>query len=114
MKLKAVGTRVMVKPDPIEKQTKSGIIVAVDEKRERAGTQKGTVLGVGPSAWKNELYGYGYPGWEAWCKVGDRILFPRYAGKLVCVNDGPDVPDDKREYVLFINDEDVQSVIEEE
>lgn len=114
MKIRAVGIRIMVKPDPVEKMTKSGIVLAVDEKTERAGTQKGTVLGIGSMAWKNALYGYGLEGWEPWCKVGDRIHFPRYGGKLVCINDGPDVPDEKREYVVFINDEDVQAVIEED
>lgn len=109
LKIKAVGHRVIVKADPVEVKTASGIVITVDEKREAAAAQKGTVVGIGEMAWKNKLYGYGIDGWEPWCKVGDRVYFARYAGKLI---------KDKiqgEEVVYFVlNDEDVQCQILEE
>ena len=114
MKLKARGHRLLIKPDPVEKISAGGIVLSINEKQERQASQKGTVLGVGPMAWKNEAYGYGLEGWEPWVKEGDRILFPRYGGKLVCINDTPTTPDEKREYVIIINDDDVQAQIEED
>jgi co-chaperonin GroES (HSP10) len=110
LELKAVGHRVMVKPDPVEKVTDTGIILSVNEKMEAAASQKGTVIGIGPMAWKNEVYGFGLPGWEPWCKVGDRVFFARYAGKFINTSDDPK----NSERVVVLNDEDVQAVIVKE
>jgi co-chaperonin GroES (HSP10) len=113
-KVKAIGHRVVIKPDPVVEKTASGLLLAVDVKAERTASQKGTVVGIGPMAWVNDLYGYGKPGWEPWCKVGDRVFFPRYGGKLICVNDGPHVSDEEREFLIVVNDEDIQLVILDE
>ena len=110
IELRAVGHRVIVKPDPVEKTTESGIILSVNEKQEAQGSQKGTVIGVGPMAWKNEVYGYGIDGWAPWCKVGDRVFFARYAGKFIRTTDDPK----NLEYFIVMNDEDIQAVIEKE
>lgn len=106
IELRAVGHRVIVKPDPVETKTAGGIILKVDEKRESAASQKGTVLMVGPMAWKNEVYGFGLEGWAPWCKAGDRVFFAKYAGKFIKVDD--------EEMVIVLNDEDIQAVIEKE
>lgn len=113
IKLTAVGHRVIVKPMEVEEKTESGIIVAVNKRKEQQGTQMGTVIGVGPMAWKNELYGYGLEGWTPWCEVGDLVMFPRYGGKFICVNDSPTTKDEDREYVIVLNDEDIQCKVEE-
>ena len=107
MKVKAVGHRVIVIPDPVVEETKSGIILAKDKKREQAGTEKGTVHQVGSMAWKNTLYGYGIEGWEPWCKPGDRVFFAKYAGKLF-TDDETDVT------YAILNDEDIQCQILDE
>ena len=109
LKIKAVGHRVIIKADPVEVKTKSGIVLSVDEKREITAAQKGTVLDIGPSAWMNDLYGYGKPGWEPWCKSGDRVYFARYSGKMI-----KDVVNGVEEIFFVINDEDVQCLITEE
>ncbi len=106
LKVKAVGHRVIIKPDPVETKTKSGIVVAVDEKREAAAVQRGTVFDIGHMAWKNPLYGYGQEGWEPWCKVGDRVFYARYMGKMFKDNDG--------QFYTIMNDEDVQCLILDE
>lgn len=97
-----VGHRVIVQPDDIETKTASGIVLAVNEKREQAAAQKGTVVAVGDMAWKNPAYGYGIDGWKPWVKEGDRVFFARYAGKGF---------DDNGVYLIVMNDEDIQCLI---
>jgi co-chaperonin GroES (HSP10) len=108
IKVKAVGHRVIVKPDLVETKSKGGILLAVDEKREQAAAQRGTVVGVGEMAWKNTLYGYGLEGWEPWCKVGDRVFFARYAGKSFRDKE------EGGELFTVLNDEDIQCLIVDE
>ena len=107
LKIEAVGHRVIVKADPVEETSKGGIVLSVDKKRETAGAQRGTVYAIGNMAWKNKLYGYGLDGWTPWCRVGDRVYFAPYAGKLI-----KDVPNDIAYFVL--NDEDIQCLILDE
>lgn len=109
LKIKAVGHRVIIKADPVEEVTKGGIVLSVDTKRESAAAQKGTVVGIGPTAWKNELYGYGTTSWEPWCNVGDRVYFARYSGKLI-----RDIRKGQETIYFIINDEDVQCLILDE
>lgn len=108
LKVKSVGHRVIVQPDKVEKVTKGGIILEVNEKREQASAQKGTVVDVGDMAWKNVAYGWGIEGWKPWCKPGDRVFFARYAGKQFRDEDHPD------DYYVILNDEDIQCLITEE
>lgn len=60
--------RVMVKPDPVEKATKSGIVLAV-ESRKRPNT--GVIVAMGHLI-TNAV--------KAPMKVGDRVLYQRYSG----------------------------------
>jgi Co-chaperonin GroES (HSP10) len=111
MSLEVLGHRVLVKPDAVKEQKEidvpaslkeKGFQVHMDsdmEKREAAGTQIGTVIAVGPTAWR--AYDGNDPKWQPWCKAGDRIIFARYAGKWV------EDPETKERFFV-INDEDVQ------
>ena len=72
------------------------------ERREKVGTQIGTVIAIGNTCWK-AFDGDSFH-WEPWCVVGDRITFARYAGKIV------EDPVTKEEFMI-INDEDVQCVV---
>lgn len=108
LKVKALGFRVHVKPDPVEEVTKSGIVIPKNKIKEQAEISKGTVTDIGPLAWKNQLYGYGVDGWEPWCKVGDRVFYSKYAGKmLVDTKDSDNV-------ILVLNDEDIHCLILED
>ena len=89
---------VLVKLDEPETKTASGIILAVDEKKERKAVEYGTVVKVGPTAFLD----YGRD--PTILKEGDRISFARYSGKSIKDSDGT-------EYVL-LNDSDVLVVIE--
>ena len=88
---------VLVKLDEPELKTASGIIISVDEKKERKAVEYGTVIQVGPTAFKD----YGRD--STILKEGDRISLNRYAGKGV-------VDSDEQEYVV-VNDIDVLCVI---
>jgi len=109
LKIKAVGHRVIIKADPVEEVTRGGIVLSVDTKRESAAAQKGTVVDIGEMAWKNELYGFGKPGWIPWCTIGDRVYFARYSGKLI-----RDIKKGQETNYFVINDEDVQCLILDE
>ena len=100
MKLEAVGYRLLVKLDNFEEVKKSGLIVASDKekRRQEIGMEKGTVVDVGPFAYK-ELEG------KPWVKKGDRVLFQKYEGVLI---------EDGEDRFRALNDLDIYAVIIEE
>ena len=96
---KPVGYMVLVRPD-FEKKTESGIVLAHLSDREGiAAVDTGVVVDVGPTAWK------AYDNGEPWCKVGDRVCYARFGGKIIQVPDS----DDK---LVLIADGDVRLVME--
>lgn len=94
------GFRVLIKPDPVVKKTASGITVVVDDKQYRNATTIGTVIAIGPTAWK--AYDDGHP----WATIGDRVYYAKYAGKSI--------DDGSEDGLVMVNDEDVQGVITKE
>jgi co-chaperonin GroES (HSP10) len=88
------GHRVIIKQDPVETKTESGIIIKVDEKVLQAAADVGTLIAVGPDAFKELGSG------EPWAKPGDRVGFVKYSGKVV------EDPITKENY-LVCNDEDI-------
>lgn len=100
MSLEVLGHRVLCRPETIEEVTESGIYIATDIKREKQATQKGTVLGIGPLAFRTwDSDNQKFVG-DPWVDVGDEVLWPKYAGKIF--NDP-----DTGEEVYILNDEDV-------
>lgn len=102
--IEPTGFRVLLRPDPVEDKTESGIIVNTpsQQKMEKAGQIFGTVVKIGPQAF--EAFGDGH----AWVEEGDRVIFAKYAGRFVHDPDDPDT-----EYVIC-NDEDIIGKIKEE
>lgn len=96
-----LGHRLLVKPEKIEDidpafaaARRAGLIIETDErKREQAAVDRGVVISMGDTAFVD--FG-GVP----WCKVGDKIAYTRYGGKMV------KDPEDEQEYII-LNDEDV-------
>lgn len=75
MSLEILGHRVLVKPKQIEEKTAGGIIIPDQTRdKEQAGIDEGEVIAIGPTAFK-DLGGFD------WVKVGDWVVWPRYAGK---------------------------------
>ncbi len=68
MKFKPINDRVVVKPAPAEEKTKGGIIIP-DTAKEKP--QRGEVVAVGPGKDGNALT----------VKVGDIVLYGKYAGQ---------------------------------
>lgn len=89
---------VLVKLDDIETTTASGIILALDEKKERKAVEYGTVIQVGPTAFTD----YGRD--PTILEGGDRVSLNRYSGKSIVDTDGV-------EYVI-INDVDILCKVE--
>lgn len=100
MSIEVVGHRVMIAPDNFKKQTEWGFDLDVGDqwKREKAATVRGEIVGIGPNAWL--AYDTGQP----WAKVGDKVYYAKYSGKVVEHNG--------EEYII-INDDDVQAIIHE-
>ena len=98
------GHRVLLEPIFPKTETESGIVVVTGEsaKREKAATQEGYLVQAGPMAWR--AFDSDQPDWKPWATTGDRVIFAKYAGKFITVNE--------KEYVIC-NDEDVQCVIKE-
>lgn len=77
------------------------LTISGTETRNDLSVDQGTVVAIGSTAWKNESHGY-----APWCKVGDLIVFAKFAGKQV------KDPETEEDYFV-LNDEDVIAVIKE-
>lgn len=106
MALRALGYRVLIKPDPIEETTESGIIIKTDERIEKAARTTGVVVDVGPQAFVDIVDG------EPWVSVGDRVLYAKYSSTLVVDPETKDAKGDGEEYVI-ITDKDILCRLEQ-
>mgnify|MGYP000930425213 CR=1 FL=1 len=82
MNVKPLSDRIVVKPEPAEEKTASGIILP-DTAQEKP--QMGTVMAVGPgkSSDSGDIIGMAL-------KKGDKVLYGKYSGTEIKV-DGDDV-----------------------
>lgn len=106
--MKAVGHRLIIRPKPLETKTESGIVISYGDKEKlhKSGVEEGTVVDIGPMAWKNPDLGYGSPDWQPWVKIGEKVIYAKYSGKLTT---DPETGED----LLVINDTDVQASLGE-
>ncbi|AEG16412.1 MULTISPECIES: co-chaperone GroES [Desulfofundulus] len=95
MKIRPLGERVVVKPLPSEEKTKGGIVLPETAKEK---PQEGEVVAVGPGRLLEN--GTRVP---IDLKVGDRVLFSKYAGNEVKIDD---------EEYLIMREADILGVIE--
>ena len=106
-KIEVCGHRILLKPHEEFKNNMSPGGIALPEtdmlKREKAAQIIGTVVGIGPMAWK--AFDGDQPGWKPWAEVGDTVIFSKYGGKFVTVND---------ETYIIIDDNDILGIFEEE
>ena len=102
MKITALGHRVLIKPFDIEKETKSGIVIIQNDKRELAAQEYGTIVDIGPTAWKDF-------GNIPWAQVGDKVVYSKYGGKIVFEPGELDV----NKYFVILNDEDILAKLED-
>jgi len=95
MNMQPLGDRVIIKPLEAEEKTKGGIVLP-DTAKERP--QEGKVLAVGKG---KVLENGAIQPLEV--KVGDRILYSKYAGNEITTKDG--------EELLIIKEEDILAII---
>jgi chaperonin GroES len=73
VKIKPLADRVLVKPQAAEEKTASGIIIP-DSAKEKP--QRGTVVAIGPGTKDEKME----------VKVGDKILYGKYAGTELTID----------------------------
>jgi chaperonin GroES len=77
---KPFGSYVVVLPTELIRMSAGGIAIPyADEERTRGGMTEGTVVAIGPLAFKDDLNPSGVP----WYEVGDRVIFVKYGGKAI-------------------------------
>ena len=94
------GWRILVLPFKGKKKTKGGILYSDEQiERQQLATVCGNVLAVGPQAYQGEKYPEG-----PWCKVGDWVIFARYAGSRFKIEGGE---------VRLLNDDEIIATIKD-
>jgi co-chaperonin GroES (HSP10) len=93
-----VGWRILVKPQEIKEMSESGIFITSGKykEREQMANTTGVVVAMGNDCFADEP--------APWCKIGDKIIFAKYAGLLYLGRDGS-------EYRM-INDKDVTGTLD--
>ena len=79
------GWRLIVLPFKMDEKTKGGIIMNESTlEKQQVASQCGNVLAMGPQCYRDkERYPEG-----PWCKVGDWVIFARYAGSRIQIEGG--------------------------
>ena len=93
------GWRILVLPFKMGEKTKGGILMGQDTlEKQQVASQCGNVLAMGPDCYRDKnRYKQG-----PWCKVGDWIMFARYAGSRIKIEGGE---------VRLLNDDEVLATI---
>ena len=95
------GWRLLVLPFTPREKTKCGILIAQESlEKLRIATNCGYVLKMGPLAYQDkEKYPTG-----PWCKIGEWVIFARYAGSRLPIEGGE---------VRILNDDEVLGTIQD-
>ena len=93
------GWRILVLPFKIGEKTKGGILMGQDTlEKQQVASQCGNVLAMGPDCYRDKnRYKQG-----PWCKVGDWVMFARYAGSRIKIEGGE---------VRLLNDDEILATI---
>ena len=93
------GWRILVLPFKMGEKTKGGILMGQETlEKQQVASQCGNVLAMGPDCYQDKRrYKQG-----PWCKVGDWIMFARYAGSRIKIEGGE---------VRLLNDDEILATI---
>ena len=82
---KPTGWRILVLPFRMKEKTDAGLLIGTETiDRQQVASQCGNVIAMGDSCYKDkERYPSG-----PWCKVGDWVVFARYAGSRIEIEGG--------------------------
>lgn len=92
------GHKVLVRPKAVAEKSAGGIVLVADKDRELHATTEGVVEALGDTAYLKVDDG------RQWCKVGDRVLYAKYAGSMV---KDPDTDED----FVVVHDVDIVCII---
>ncbi len=98
---KPTGWRMLVLPFRMKEKTKGGVLLGTETiDRQQVASQCGNVLAMGPDCYKDpERFSDG-----PWCKVGDWVVFARYAGSRIEIEGGE---------VRLLNDDEVLATVQD-
>ena len=96
---KPTGWRLLVLPFKMKDKTKGGIVLAESTlEKQQVASQCGLILAMGPQCYMDkERYPEG-----PWCKVGDWVMFARYAGSRIKIEGGE---------IRLLNDDEILATI---
>ncbi len=96
---KPTGWRLLVLPFKMKDKTKGGIVLAESTlEKQQVASQCGLILTMGPQCYMDkERYPEG-----PWCKVGDWVMFARYAGSRIKIEGGE---------IRLLNDDEILATI---
>ena len=93
------GWRLLILPFKMNDKTKGGLYLGESTlEKQQVASQCGNVLAVGPDAYGDKKRFPDGP----WCKVGDWVMFARYAGSRIKIEGGE---------VRLLNDDEVLATI---
>ena len=98
---KPTGWRILILPFKMSEKTKGGVIMNESTlERQQVASQCGNVLAMGSECYKDkERYPTG-----PWCKIGDWVVFARYAGSRINIEGGE---------VRLINEDEVLATVKD-
>ena len=98
---KPTGWRILVLPFKMGEKTKGGVLLGQESlDRQQVASQCGNVIAMGDSCYKDkERYPSG-----PWCKVGDWVIFARYAGSRIEIEGGE---------VRLLNEDEVLATVQD-
>ena len=97
---KPTGWRMLVLPFRMKEKTDGGLLLGTETiDRQQVASQCGNVLAMGPDCYqdKNRFE-------KPWCKVGDWVIFARYAGSRIEIEGGE---------VRLLNDDEVLATVQD-
>ena len=96
---KPTGWRLLVLPYRMKDKTKGGLVLADSTiEKQQVASQCGNVLAMGPDCYRDkDRFNKG-----PWCKVGDWVMFARYAGSRIKIEGGE---------VRLLNDDEILATI---